>query len=161
MSETNGSSCASRRLGPGWRLTSALLASGFVACNITPMVLYDGPPRPDTEVAIISTFSSSGTVLTIDGRPMPSSEFLFALEPGTHHVVYRVDHSVIDATDVPDNTPIESRTTQYRARCTFTAEMEAGHRYIVGGSVGLGSQIRGSVRDEQGRRDLPVTCAPM
>jgi hypothetical protein len=117
-------------------LTVPVLLAGCAA----PVALYEGPPRPDEEVALLSA-AGHATVLQIDGRNMDTMEQLFALEPGTHLILFRARRTHLEFGNRKGSTEMGTANPQYTTHCFVTLEMEAGHRYAL--VSGLRSATRG------------------
>jgi hypothetical protein len=98
-----------------WRWGVALLAALPCACAST-VILYDGPTRPEEEVAIFHAVEPC-RVLEIDDRKVPRMENRFALEPGDHWLAFRVRRRF--------------RDTQASTNCMAYVPMQAGHVYSV------------------------------
>jgi hypothetical protein len=111
-----------------WRGLAAL-ALCLAGCA-SPVPLYEGPARPDAEVALLS-FAGSASVLQIDGEDMDSREQLFALEPGPHLVLFRVRRTHLDFGSRRGSIEASSVAPQITTHCFVTVPMEAGHRYEV------------------------------
>jgi hypothetical protein len=99
-------------MGLGPKMAVTLPVALLSAC--APLLLYDGPPRPDNEVATI--IPSTVEVTSIDGRKVPTDHAFKAL-PGVHAVVGYLHNS-------------SSYSTQPLAVCFYA---RAGHRYQVWG----------------------------
>ena len=96
----------------------------------TPVQLYEGPRRADDEVALVST-AGSATMLQIDGRIVDPLESLFALEPGTHVLLFRARRTHLDFGVSRASIEASSLAPQITTHCFVTLELEPGHRYEV------------------------------
>lgn len=68
---------------------TAIFALGAWACLGPPVVVYEGPPRPLEEIAVIQTRDPSRTrVIAIDGNEIGGS--IFHVEPGRHEFMIHV-----------------------------------------------------------------------
>jgi hypothetical protein len=113
------------------RSFTTVLALGtiLVGCA-SPVQLYEGPPKPDAEVAILAS-PGNATILQIDGKGVDRLEKLFALDPGPHVVLFRVRRTYRDFGADRATIEASSLTPQYTTHCFVTFEMQAGHRYAV------------------------------
>ena len=100
------------------RLRPACLALVALACASEPQPLYEGPPRPQSEVALIVVFSPADASLErVDGRRQSGTSF--ALAPGEHRLSVHVSAAVEE----------NLQTFRLHRICELSAELEAGHRY--------------------------------
>ncbi len=97
------------------RIFTVLVGALHCACSNT-VFLYEGPERPESEVAIFHAVEPC-RVLQIDDRQVPRMENRFALEPGDHWLAFRVRRRF--------------RDTQASTNCLAYVDMKAGHVYSV------------------------------
>jgi hypothetical protein len=109
------------------RATLLLLATVALSSCATPYPLYEGPVRPDQEIAILDG-SGNASILQVDGEDMPHFEQVFALEPGAHVVLFRARRTHRDGKGTIE---IATHAPQSLTQCFVTVEMKAGHRYAV------------------------------
>ena len=107
-----------------------LLALHALQGCATPVPLYEGERRPDDEVALLAA-PGHATILQVDGQDVDGLESLFALEPGTHVVLFRVRRTYHDFGARGGTVEMATFEPQYTTYCFVTAEMQAGHRYVV------------------------------
>ncbi|MEM7409419.1 MAG: hypothetical protein AAF430_04190 [Myxococcota bacterium] len=116
---------AERRLGLWLALGPALLSAGCLA----PIHLYDGPPKPFEEVAIIDA-PGDATILQVDGQSIPRLESTVAVLPDTHVLLFRVRTAYKNLGD-GGSTDGSTVNPQHVVHCFIKAPFEAGHQYTI------------------------------
>ncbi len=105
------------------------VATTLLGCQ-TPIPLYEGPVRPENEVALLAA-PGHATILQVDAQDVDRRESLFALEPGTHVVLFRVRRTYRDFGRDRATIEASSLTPQFTTYCFITLDMKAGHRYAI------------------------------
>jgi hypothetical protein len=160
-------SIAVRRSCQAFLLLTAVVVMGCAA-SLSPQQMYDGPPLPKEQVAIVHSgcIERSGlTIMTtqIDGKDVAHGCSDFALLPGEHHIELsakqqspKADAPVMSSGMVLGGRPAptgarpneESRviwasTSPLRITCT----VQAGQEVIIVGAKGLGEDWQARCQD--------------
>ena len=119
---------------PRLHRATALAIALFLCACATPVKLYEGPARPEGEIALLEA-PGNATILQVDGREVDRLDTLFALEPGPHVILFRVRRTHLDFGSRIGTLEMGTHAPQYVTICFVTAEMQAGHRYVVVGTI--------------------------
>lgn len=127
--------CSARSLFVSWctcvlpRGLSLCLIAALCGCGTTKF--YDGPVRPDSQLAhIVGLGQSNAHIMLLDGKTMPSFYYGLSILPGRHTLVMRYWlRSEVIGREADVTTYL---VTIQHARLEF--EAEAGARYTLGSS---------------------------